>query len=51
MMTRFLLENDIKSIRPGFGLHPKYFNEIVGTKVKNDKLFGDRVELNEIIFQ
>jgi pseudaminic acid synthase len=45
-----ITENDIKSIRPGFGLHPKYFNEIVGTKVKNDKLCGDRVELNEIIF-
>ena len=45
-----ITENDIKSIRPGFGLHPKYFNEIVGKKVKNDKLFGDRVELNEIIF-
>lgn len=43
-------ENDIKSIRPGFGLHPKYFNEIVGKKVKKDKLFGDRVEINEIIF-
>jgi pseudaminic acid synthase len=45
-----ITKNDIKSIRPGFGLHPKYFNEIVGTKVKSDKLFGDRVELNEIIF-
>jgi len=45
-----ITENDIKSIRPGFGLHPKYFNEIVGKKVKNDKFFGDRVELNEIIF-
>lgn len=43
-------ENDIKSIRPGFGLHPKYFNEIVGKKVNKDKLFGDRVEINEIIF-
>ena len=45
-----ITENDIKSIRPGFGLHPKYYNEIVGKKVKNDKFFGDRVELNEIIF-
>jgi pseudaminic acid synthase len=45
-----ITENDIKSIRPGFGLHPKYFNKIVGKKVKNNKLFGDRVELNEIIF-
>jgi pseudaminic acid synthase len=45
-----ITKNDIKSIRPGFGLHPKYFNIIVGKKVKKNKLFGDRVELNEIIF-
>jgi pseudaminic acid synthase len=44
-----ITENDIKSIRPGFGLHPKYFNEIIGKKVKNDNSFGDRVELNDII--
>lgn len=40
-----ITENDIKSIRPGFGLHPKYFNQIVGKIVKNNKLFGDRVEI------
>jgi pseudaminic acid synthase len=44
-----ITENDIKSIRPGFGLHPKYFNDVVGKKLKNNKSFGDRVELNEII--
>ena len=42
-------ENDIRSIRPGFGLHPKYFNEVVGKKVNKNKSFGDRVELNDII--
>jgi pseudaminic acid synthase len=41
---------NVRSIRPGFGLHPKYLNEIIGKKVKTNKLFGDRVELNEIIF-
>ena len=45
-----ITQKNVRSIRPGFGLHPKYFNEIVGKKVKNKKLFGDRVELNEIIF-
>jgi pseudaminic acid synthase len=45
-----ITENDIRSIRPGFGLHPKYFSQIVGRKVKKNKSFGDRVELNEITF-
>ncbi len=44
-----ITENDIKSIRPGFGLHPKYFYDVVGKKLKNNKSFGDRVELNDII--
>jgi pseudaminic acid synthase len=45
-----ITENDIRSIRPGFGLHPKYFSQIVGRKVKKNKSFGDRIELNEITF-
>ena len=27
-------EDNIKSIRPGFGLHPRYFNNILGKKAK-----------------
>ena len=45
-----ITDNDIRSIRPGFGLHPKYYNKIVGKKVKKNKLYGDRVEFNDIIF-
>ena len=37
-----LNENNIRSIRPGFGLHPKYYNEILGTKAKKDFTKGDR---------
>jgi pseudaminic acid synthase len=44
-----ITENAIKSIRPGFGLHPKYFFEIIGKKVSKNIIFGDRVELNDII--
>jgi len=43
-------KDDIKSIRPGFGLPPKFFNEILGKKVNKNIIFGDRVELNDIIF-
>lgn len=30
-------ESNLRSVRPGFGLHPKYFNEIIGKKA-NQKL-------------
>ncbi len=39
----FTNEN-IKSVRPGLGLHPKYLNEILGKKAKKDYKFGDRLE-------
>ena len=28
-----ITEDNVRSIRPGFGLHPKYLNEILGKKV------------------
>lgn len=37
---RFSLEN-IKSVRPGFGLHPKYLYSIIGKKAKKDLKYGD----------
>ncbi len=42
---KFTLEN-IKSVRPGYGLHPKYLNEILGKTALEDYKFGDRVENN-----
>jgi pseudaminic acid synthase len=32
----------IKSIRPGFGMHPKHYKEIIGTTANKDYAFGDR---------
>jgi pseudaminic acid synthase len=32
----------IRSIRPGFGLHPKYYDDVIGKQIKNDKKLGDR---------
>jgi pseudaminic acid synthase len=40
---KFSLEN-IKSVRPGYGLHPKYLGEILGKTALRDFSFGDRVE-------
>jgi pseudaminic acid synthase len=31
-----LTEQNIRSIRPGFGLHPKYLKEVLGKKAKGD---------------
>lgn len=36
-------ENDVKRIRPGYGLKPKFFKEIIGKKVLKDVERGDPV--------
>tara|TARA_Y100001958_G_scaffold159984_1_gene164887 strand:+ start:6170 stop:7195 length:1026 start_codon:yes stop_codon:yes gene_type:complete len=38
-------EENIKSIRPGFGSHPKYLKQILGTRSKNEYKFGDRLDI------
>lgn len=37
-------EKNIRSVRPGYGLHPKYFKDILGTVATKDYTFGERVE-------
>mgnify|MGYP001218808050 CR=1 FL=1 len=39
----FSLEN-LKSVRPGYSMHPKYLNKLLGQKAKKDYHLGDRVE-------
>jgi pseudaminic acid synthase len=43
-----LTKNNIRSIRPGFGLHPKYYNEILGKRLNCDLEKGDRLSLEYI---
>ena len=43
-----LTEKNLRSVRPGFGLHPKYYNEILGKKVKVDIEKGTRMRLDFI---
>lgn len=38
-----LTEKNIRSIRPGFGLHPKFFNDVIGKKAKMDIEKGTRL--------
>ena len=40
----FIKENDIKRIRPGYGIKPKFFNEIIGKKILKDVQRGDPVK-------
>lgn len=40
--------DDIRRIRPGFGLPPKYYDEIIGGKVRRDVDFGDPVTWDSI---
>ncbi|MDA9806226.1 pseudaminic acid synthase [Alphaproteobacteria bacterium] len=41
-----ILESDIRRVRPGFGLAPKYFDWVVGKRVRQDVNFGDAVTLD-----
>lgn len=37
-------EENVRSVRPGFGLHPKYLKEIIGRVFKRDLTVGDRLD-------
>lgn len=41
-------ENNVRSIRPGFGLHPKYLNQIIGKKSYQNIEKGTRFSLEFI---
>lgn len=44
---KFTSEN-VKSIRPGFGLHPKYYNDLINSYSKRSYNFGDRIDRAEL---
>ncbi|MGE4318690.1 MAG: pseudaminic acid synthase [Deferribacterales bacterium] len=37
-------EENIRSVRPGYGMHPKYLKDILGKRAERDYSFGDRFE-------
>ena len=43
-----ITEKNIRSIRPGFGLHPKYYSQIIGKKVNKRMEKGDRLSVDVI---
>jgi len=36
-------EENIRSVRPGYGKHPKYLDEVLGEKAKKEYSFGNRL--------
>jgi pseudaminic acid synthase len=48
MGDKFNSEN-IRSIRPGYGLHPKYLNNLLGTIAKRNINKGNRLNKNDLL--
>ena len=42
-----ITESSIRSVRPGFSLHPKYLPEILGLTAKRDLKKGERIRLSD----
>ena len=45
-----ITEENVRSIRPGFGLHPKYLKTVIGKKIKKQLCRGSRLSLDDILF-
>jgi len=43
-----ITDENVRSIRPGFGLHPKYYKQILGKKVNVDLEFGTPLKINHL---
>ena len=37
-------KQNVRSVRPGYGLHPKYFDEIVGRRASRDLKRGEPLD-------
>lgn len=45
----FITKNNIKSVRPAYGLPPQFYYEVLGKKVSKDVFKGDRLDFSFII--
>lgn len=43
-----ITEENVRSVRPGFGLHPKYLAELLGKRVNRDLEMGDRMSMEYV---
>jgi pseudaminic acid synthase len=44
-----ILPDAVRSVRPGFGLHPKYLEMLLGKRVRNNVNANSRVKMEDII--
>ena len=44
-----LSKENLKVIRPGFSLHPKFYEQILGKKVNKDIIKGSRIDFDDIL--
>ena len=44
-----ITEKDIRRVRPGYGIEPKYFEKIIGKRLANNVEYGDPVTWNKLI--
>jgi len=43
-----ITEKNVRSIRPGFGMHPKYYKEILGKYSKKNIEKGEQLKIEYI---
>lgn len=43
-----ITSENVRCVRPGLSLHPRYWKDIVGHAVRRDLTLGDRISLNDI---
>jgi len=42
-------KNNVKSVRPGYGLPPRYFNDIIGKTAKQNIKKGDPISFDLVL--
>ena len=41
-------ESNVRVVRPGYGLQPKYYEDLIGRKAKRDIHFGERITMEDL---
>ena len=44
-----ITRDNIRCVRPGYSLHPRYLNEVLGKKARHDIEFGSRLSIEDYL--